>query len=251
MNRFLLLVMLAAAPLAAQDQPKKAEDNQPQVQKVFILKYADPVSVARLLSIFGVNRSPDFSLHALAVSGSADVMPAVEDAIKRLDVPAAAAQNVELNVYYLIGGDADTTPGGAVPKELDSVVAQLKNSFAFKTYRLLDTLTLRTRTGTGADTSGSPGPVAPGGPAVSTQFRMRSASLSADSSTVRIDGLKAGVRMPIAATGSTPAAPQYQVMDLGVNADIDVKEGQKVVVGRLSVNKDQALFLVLTARIVN
>jgi hypothetical protein len=246
--------MLAALPLAAQEQPKKAEDNKPQVQRVFILKYADPVSISQLLSIFGVQRSPNFTLHALAVSGSPDVMPAVEDAIKRLDVPAAAAQNVELNVYYLVGGDADIPSGGPVPKELDSVVVQLRNSFAFKTYRLLDTLTLRTRTGAGADTSGSPGPVAPGGPAISTQFRMKSAGLSGDGSTLRIDGLKAGVRMPVAAGGtnpSTPNGPPYQYMDLGLNADVDVKEGQKVVVGRLSVNKEQALFLVLTARVVN
>src|SRR5690242_13291234 len=220
MNRYLTLVMLAALPLAAQEQPKKAEDNKPQVQRVFILKYADPVSISQLLSIFGVQRSPNSTLHALAVSGSPDVMPAVEDAIKRLDVPAAAAQNVELNVYYLIGGDADITSGGPVPKELDSVVAQLRNSFAFKTYRLMDTLTLRTRTRHGADPSGPPGTVAPNGPVISPQFRMKSTTLSGEGPTVRIDGLKAGVRMPVAGGNTSPPAPgglpPYTYMDLGL-----------------------------------
>jgi hypothetical protein len=32
--------------------------------------------------------------------------------------------------------------------------------------------------------------------------------------------------------------------------DVDVKEGQKVVIGRLSIH-DQALFLVITAQAVN
>jgi hypothetical protein len=44
--------------------------------------------------------------------------------------------------------------------------------------------------------------------------------------------------------------PQYTFQNLSLDADIDVKEGQKVVVGRLSIH-DQALFLVLTAHVVN
>lgn len=246
MRRFLVLAILLAAPLGAQEQ-KKTDDGKPTVQKVFILKYADPRNVSQLLGIFGAGMAPNPELHALAVTSAPEIMPAIEDAIKRLDVPAAAPQNIELTAYYLIGGDADNTPGSSVPKELESVVTQLKNSFAFKNYRLLDELTLRTRTGFRAETSGSPGPVSQGSPSISTQFRIQSATLSADGSTVKIDRLQAGTRMPVVTGGPG----QFTFVDLGLNADIDVKEGQKVVVGRLSVNKDQALFLVLTARVVN
>ncbi|HEV2325527.1 MAG TPA: secretin N-terminal domain-containing protein, partial [Terracidiphilus sp.] len=232
-----------------------------QVPKVFVLKYADPQSVVRILNVFGVPMSFDSSLHTLAVSATPDVMPAIEEAIKRLDVPTAAPQNIELTVYYLIGGEAENTPGGPVPKELDSVVTQLKNSFAFKTYRLMDTLALRTRTGQSADTSSSPGPVGPGLPSLVDQLHIRSANLAADGSTVSVSNLKAGMRLPtLSATfqpgvggggGVSPLNQQFTYTDLGLSADVDIKEGQKVVVGRLSVNKDQALFLVLTAHIVN
>ncbi len=247
MKPVLVAFILLAGPLAAQEL-KKAEESKPQVQRIFILKYADPAKVYQLLGVFGSRIYVNPDLHALAVSAAPEIMPAIEDAIKRLDMPAAGTQDIELTAYYVIGGDAESTPGAAPPKELDSVVTQLKNSFPFKTYRLLDMLALRTRTGRSADTSSNAGPVSPGSPSAVTQFHTGSLTLSADGSTVSVEGMKAGVRLPV--PGGTGAAP-FTFIDLGLNANVDIKEGQKVVVGRLSVNKDQALFLVLTARVVN
>ena len=34
-----------------------------------------------------------------------------------------------------------------------------------------------------------------------------------------------------------------------MNADLDIKEGQKVVVGKMNMNANEATFLVLTARV--
>lgn len=254
MKPLLLVSILLAGSLAAQEQ-KKPEEGKPSVQKVFLLKYADPAKIGNLLGVFGARIFPNTDLHALAVSASPEIMPAIEDAIKRLDLPAAAAQDIELTAYYVIGGDGEGTPGGPPPKELENVIVQLKNSFAFKSYRLLDMLTMRMRSnGRSADTSSNPGTLTAGLPSVVTQFHTGTVNLSPDGSTVSLVGLKAGVRIPTP-TGPISSNPQvntqYTYIDLGLNADVDIKEGQKVVVGRLSVNKDQALFLVLTARVVN
>jgi hypothetical protein len=48
------------------------------------------------------------------------------------------------------------------------------------------------------------------------------------------------------------AAIHWPGMDnvLALSASVDVKEGQKVVVGRIGVAHDQALFVVLTAHVV-
>lgn len=264
MKPFIIFSILLISPLLAQEQQKPnavatKRAAPPLVQKLFILKYADPAQIRPLLSVFGAQVTPNSDLHALAVAAEPTVMPAIEDAIKRLDVPAAAPQNIELTVYYLIGGESENTPGGAIPRELESVVAQLKNSFAFKIYRLMDTLTLRTRTGQSADTSSSPGPAGPGLPAATDQFHIRSATVTADGSTISLTNLKAGTHLPVArgsalrpeAGGAQTVLPQFTYADLGLNADVDIKKDQKVVVGRLSINKDQALFLVLTARVVN
>jgi hypothetical protein len=238
-----LMVLLLALPLAAQEQKKTEEPPPPAARKLFILKYADANKVKGLLEALGANASPNSDLHALAVSARPELMPAIEDAIKRLDVPAAGSQNIELTAYFLIGGDADAA-GSQIPKDLDSVVAQLKNAFPFKTYRLMDTLTLRTRSGFGAQTMSASEPV--GSQPVTTNLNIGSTGVSADGSTIRIDRLKAGIRMPF-----QTAPGQFTYVEPGLNADVDIKEGQKVVVGRLSMGHDQALFLVLTARVVN
>jgi len=238
--RALLIALLLMLPLAAQEQ-KKPESEQParppapRVQKLFILKYADPIKIQSLLGVLGAGATANSELHAVAVSASAETMQAVEDAIKRLDVPTPAPQNIELTGYFLVGSDT-AAAGGQTPKELESVVAQLKNTFSFKNYRLLDTLTMRTRSGFGAgSSSSSEAPIA---------LSIGSVNVNAEGATVRIDRLGARVTVP-----GSPGSSQIQILTL--NADIDIKEGQKVVVGRLSMGKDQALFLVLTARVIN
>jgi hypothetical protein len=244
MKRALLaLILFAALPLAAQ------EPKNPNVQRLFILKYADPGRVSNLLQAFPATTiTKNLEMHALAVSTRPEAMAAIEEAIKQLDVPPPAPQNIEVTVYYLIGGDSENA-GGPLPKDLESVATQLKNTFAFKAYRLLDALELRTRNGQGGDASGSPGPNAAGLGATVTQFHMNSAGVSQDGSSVRIDNMKAGVKLPVAAKATTEGG--YTYVDLGVNADVDVKPGQKVVVGHLSMGQNQALFLVLMARVVN
>lgn len=243
--KYWLFALLLALPLAAQDQ-KKQENNpppEPQESKLFILKYADPRQVANLLYPLGASVQANPELRALAVSARARDMPGIEDAIKKLDVPAPATPDVELTAFFITG--SDTPAEGTIPKELESVVAQLKNAFPFKAYHLLDTLALRTRSGFGANTSsvvqadGSQQPVY-------DELKIRTATVEPDQMSVRVNGLAALIRVPRPGAG-----PGGGLVDLNLNADIDVKEGQKVVVGRLSMGHDQALFLVLTARVVN
>ncbi len=233
MKRILLVAILAVVPLAAQE---KKPENPPNVQKLFILKYADPRAVEPLLRVFG-SAVPNAELHAISVTASAQNMPAIEEAITRLDVPAAAPKNIDLTFYFIIGSEADTAQGTALPKDLDSVVTQLKNTFPFKGYRLMDVLSTRARTGrevnvTSLGASMVSGTTEP----VQTTVHIRSVSMGGDNNTIRIDSLHTNSRVP---------------QPLGIDTDVDMKEGQKVVVGRFGLNKDQALFLVLTAKVVN
>jgi hypothetical protein len=247
-----------AAPLAAQDQKKEEAPKEPQVQKLFVLKYADPNQIANLIRVFTGNVTPNAEMHALAVSATKEAMTAIDDAIKRLDVPASSPQNVELTIWLLVGAGAEKPEeamGSPAPKELDSVIAQLKNAFSYKEYRLLDLQTLRTRTGQEVSTTGMTGEVKIGSTSqgIITNLRVHSVTVKPDGS-IRIDGLKQSDRVPYV-TGSIPANgslvnTQFNFMDLGINADLDVKEGQKVVVGKSGMNQGQAMFLVLSARVV-
>jgi hypothetical protein len=82
---------------------------------------------------------------------------------------------------------------------------------------------------------------------VITSLRINSISVQGDG-TVRIDGMSSQFKAPVA-TGSG-SDTSYNYIDLGIQTDLDIKEGQKVVVGRVGMSHDQALFLVMVARVL-
>jgi hypothetical protein len=237
-----LIALVLALPLAAQEQ-KKPENPIPLEHKLFVLKYADPRKVQELLGMLGAQAASNVELHAVSVAASHEAMQGIEEAIKKLDVATPAPQDIELTTYFLIGGSTEV--GSDVPKELDSVIVQLKNTFPFKTYRLLDTLTLRMRSGFAASANSAAGPVGPRPARIA--LRIGNASVNPDNYTVKIDRLHADIGIPVEVGPNLRYVDQQLVLD----ADVDIKENQKVVVGRLGMGRDQALFLVLTAHVVN
>ena len=250
MRRLLVAIALVAVAAAAQEKEKPAAAPAgPRIQKLFVLKYAEPRALESMLRVFDATVVANSEMHALAITATPEAMRSIEDAIARLDTPAAAPKNVELTCYLVVGSEGADAAAGPIPKELDSVVAQLKNALAFKSYRVLDVLTLRARTGQMVTTTSSGGtmPVPGGTPqAVFTQLQVRSMSLAPDGSTVRLDQIRTQTRVPVS-TGSG----SYNWQELVINTDVDIKEGQKVVVGRVGITHDQALFLVLMAKTVS
>ena len=162
-------------------------------------------------------------------------------------MPPPPVLNIDVTIYLM---SALGTPSpGAVPPELEAVVKQLKSTFSYKSYQLIDTEVMRVRAGQGGEVSG----VVNGGPALDgartiSQVKFRSASVSTDEKgrTIRIDALKVGLRIPVS-TGEK----QYNYIDTGINTDVDVREGQKVVVGKSNMDgSDRASIVVLTAKVV-
>jgi hypothetical protein len=248
MKRMILWAVLLAVPLMAQAPAADA-----RVNKLLTLKNADPNSVAPMFNQWGVSIVPNNQIKTLSISGPADKVAAVEAAIKQLD---AAPKTIELTVYFVVGGDQPNLMGGTVPQDLRDVITQLKGAFTFKDYKMLDALTLRTRAGSSADTSGI---LNAANPPRMSQFSIRNATVSEDGATIRIDRMHAGLRIPYTrregvgtdAKGAASAQKSVEYINSGIDQDVDVKEGQKVVVGRSSLEgPQQALFLILTAHVV-
>lgn len=239
MKRLLLALVLAAAPVMAQTPGESPNDR---IQKLVALKYADPQTVRRLLVNFGVDIQADDRMKVIALSGPRNKVTTAEDAIKQLDMPSAGQKDIELTVYFVVGSDQPNLPGNPIPTDLQSTVAALKSTFPFKGYVLLDALSLRARSGASADTTGQAGGNR------YTQFRVRSASIDGDGTMIRLDGLHAGLRIP-----HSDGTGKIAYTDTGISTDVvDVKEGQKLVVGRSSLDgPEKALFLVLIAKVIN
>ena len=238
MKRIAVVIMFAAVCWAAQDNKNTPPKPAPvYVEKLFVLKYADPGPVMNLVRALGAMGTENTQMRAIAVTAEKGPMVVIEEAVKQLDTPAAAPKNIELTVYLVVGTDTEGI-GSAVSKELESVATQLKGAFPFKNYRQVDQIEVRTRTGERASTSSDGGNGNNMGAAVRTNFAIRAAGLAPDGSTVRLDGMEASIR--------------WSDMDhnLNLSASVDVKEGQKVVVGRIGVAHDQALFVVLTTHVI-
>jgi hypothetical protein len=231
--------------LTAMSSLRAQEPKVEFVTKVFQLKYADTGRVVKLLNRSGVVW--DDQLRALVVSRPKSDMAEIEQMIQRFDVPPPPVQNIEVTIYLMSA--LGTPSSGAVPPELEAVVKQLKSTFSYKSYQLIDTQVMRVRAGQGGDVSG----VVNGAPSLDgnktiSQVKFKSATVSTDEKgrAIRIDRLSVGFRVPVRS-----GEKQYLYIDTGISTDVDVREGQKVVVGKANMDgSDRASIVVLTAKVV-
>jgi hypothetical protein len=143
--------------------------------------------------------------------------------------------NVALTVY-LVSGLAQAEPSAKddVPQALAETLQQLRGVFAYKSYRLIDTVTLRGRNSRGAEVAGDlPDKLR-------YDFKYVRIRVSPDAPRlVHLDGLRLEItRLRVKDTVAL------------VSTDLDVKDGQKTVVGKSAVNGGDAVFLVIVAKII-
>jgi hypothetical protein len=234
MKRFALAALLLTIPLLAQQNPERTTT-------LIHLKYVDPDQISGIVSQFGAQVITNSRMKVLTLNGFPATIAAAQAAIAQLDV---APKTIELIVHFVVGSDQPNLTGSAVPADVRDVIAQLKSTFTFKDYKMLDTLTLRPRAGSVAETSGILD--SKSNPPRLSMFSVRNVTVSEDG-TIRIDRMHAGLRIPIVAS----QGGKIDYVNTGIDQDIDVKEGQKVVVGRARLEgPEKALFLILTARVM-
>lgn len=230
----ILLGLAVAGALAAQTATAVPPPAQaPHQQRVFMLKYADARNVANVLAVFGYGIKADRDLHVVAVSAPAEAITAVEDAIKRLDVPASAPKDIDLTVYMVVASEQQTA-GASLPTELQPVTDQLKKIFSYKSFRLLDSILLRTQPGNKAAAHGVVGVT----DRTPYSFEVVPTAVTEDAKgrLIRLDNLNLSVHL-----SDTRLA--------GISTEITVREGQQVVVGKSNMGTDQSLILVVTAKV--
>jgi len=156
------------------------------------------------------------------------------------DKQPATNTNVELTVYLLSGSPQGTADD--VPQDLGPTVKQLHSVFAYKSYRLSESFILRGRSGN-AFTEG----ILPGN-GLHYRFGYRRLQVSgAAPRAVRLDGLSLNISKPSVVQDGKQLV--YGVAS--INTDLDIREGQKTVVGKSSVDTTgDALILVIVPKVV-
>jgi hypothetical protein len=154
------------------------------------------------------------------------------------DKISGGAPNLELTVYLVSGlAQAQANAKDEVPQDLASTLQQLRGVFAYKSYKLIDAVTLRGRNNGGSQVAGEL-------PDYSHyNFSYVRARISAEMPrVVHLDSLRLEITRRHSERAPDPVAL--------VATDLDVREGQKTVVGKSAVNGADALFLVIVPKVV-
>jgi hypothetical protein len=238
----------AAAEKRAQEQARADERSNQWPVRLFQVKYANVYQLARVFNAFGAIINADGDLKVISVRAPQPVLDAIDEALKRLDVPQPPAKNIELNAYLITGSpQSSATP---LPAELEPVVKQLKSVFSYQGFKLLGTLSLRGRDGSGGSVNGVLPPMTADVQRPATyQFHVKSMAVTSDDNkarVVRINDLALALRITV------HTGPGEVNEDVSIATSVDAREGQKVVVGKANIdNAENALILVLTAKVID
>jgi hypothetical protein len=158
---------------------------------------------------------------------------------RRLDVPRAQSPSVEVVAHVLRGSRAGGAgaEGGEVTPGLTDVAEQLRNVFGFRRVELLDTLVVRAADRAAGQVKGF---LSRDGSPVGYRFGFNRLDLLAQQAAegdrqVRLNGL-------VFETDSAGG-------DVRLVTDLEVREGQKAVVGKAASGREQSESLIVVVEI--
>ena len=220
-----------------------------QGSKMIQLKYIDPSRLTGLLRQVFTSIGENDQMKVIIVQGTKAKIEAVEEIVKTLDVPQPPVKDVELTAYFL-AASPQQTPASDLPLELNEVATQLKKLLNFRSFRLLNTTLVRVRDGERVLMHGAAGQP-PSGANFSLVIDRVDIGAGQKGPTIHMHNLSFSI-METPIPGEAKPASTTELNRAEIRTDIDVPEGQKVVVGKTSFEmSDNAVVLVLTAKVVD
>ena len=226
--------------IQAEERARQEVEQRDWETKLFQIKYVDPGELRAALSMFRSSISySGGGLRVLSVRAPKEIMPAIEDAIKRLDVPMPR-KDAELTIYVLLASDQPSA--APLPASLQPVVNQLKNVLSYKGYQLVDTLIARGRETNMTYLAGTLPIEHASFPGNATyQFRGTFRILNPDGKDTVLRLEKMGFQLDV------PIDPQGHTTNLRIDTDVEIPRGQQIVVGKATYN-ERAFILVMNAK---
>jgi hypothetical protein len=251
---FLIVSSTSFAQQPTPSTPTKSEDDfvteKGFKSKVFTINHRDPNSLGSLLSPLlsgskGVMVRANSELKTLTVRDFPENLATIEEAIQRLDTPAAPRPDIELHMHILVASNTGTSTE-QLPAELRDVITQLRETLSYRNYELAASVVQRlTETPRGLRGSGTAeiAYTSAANPTVSLtyDYTINSVSLAqnpAGAKTIQIGEFSFGTR------------PNNANINGSVQTALNLRDGEKVVVGTTTI-RDRALIIVLTAKVLN
>ncbi|HTF71937.1 MAG TPA: hypothetical protein VK638_55650 [Edaphobacter sp.] len=260
-----LIAALALCPLLFSQTAEKSQAVSESITKI-IRVHSDPRPLVELVGGPGsaANVQGNSALRVIVARGTPAGVAAVERIIHDLDTIGdtdSRGRNIELVIYVLLGSmeiadgrsESDITALAPVYKQLLAV-------FPFKRYHLLNTMLMRSGQSTFTGTQGMMKSLQnnadlsiPG----SYRIQYDAASVSGDvSPIIHLNKFQFSAKIPflsgtIKNKDGTDATTQYQQGNIGIETNLDLREGQKVVVGTSNVEPaGSTIFVVVTAKLL-
>jgi hypothetical protein len=220
------------------------------VTRIFPIEHARVHDLAGVITLFGGRVQPEPELGVIGWTGPESQLPAVEAAIRSLDVAPVPEPNVELTVYFLTA-TSKGVEGSVLPAALEGVASQLREVFGYDSIRVLETNAMQVRNGSRGELNGilPQGPGEVGEARYEFGFNRLQVTEDAAGRSIRLDKLRASVATPT--TVVVDGQPTTRMVDTGIRTDIDLREGQKAVIGKTSARGGtQTVFVVVTGTII-
>jgi hypothetical protein len=169
-----------------------------------------------------------------------EVMERTLEMLKRYDVAPTPPPQVEFVAYLLWASHHyGSPPGQPIPAAIEEAVAEMKKTFPYTDYKLLDTISTVVRHH--ADVENILPATTSSGSAYSYAINYGDTAVSNDGKTVNVNPFKFSLRVP--------SGGQY--LNTGITTDVAIHEGQKLVLGKVRIGLDDSvnIFLVLTVKL--
>ena len=253
-----LALLLSIVSVSFAQQPAATPRPEPEYvtekgfkSTVFDVKYRDAGMLAQVLKNLGsgfkgatIQSNSEF--RTITVRDFPENLVTMEEAIKRLDVPAAPRANIELHMHVLI---ASNTGGGnsEMPAELRDVLTQLRATLNYRNYELaasvVQRLTATDRVLQASGTAELASSVA-GTANVSMPYEYYLNGVS------MVQDVTGGPNVRISEFSFSSSSPAGNDRDRArIQTALNLRDGEKVVVGTAAL-RNRALVIVLTANFI-
>jgi len=250
---------------AAQAPPQPATPAPPPeyvtekgfANKIFPVQHRAPQYLANALRALGsgfkgarITHSDQNGIYSITVRDFPENIAAIQEALLRLDVPAAARREVELHIHVLFASRQEGANEGC-PEELKDVLAALKGTLSYRNYALATSFLQRTTDG-GANAWGNGETEmalgrGPKGEARTTPvaFRWGFGGLNVEKGDT---GALSVLLKSFTLTASERRGETWAEL-ASLRSDLILKDGDKVVVGTSAI-KDRGLIVVVIAKVL-
>jgi hypothetical protein len=247
MNRRAILWLAAAFlpsfPGLAQPVQPAAQRPEPTLYEFKHLDRESAQAVAHLATtLFNVMVEYTPPLHVAVIVPMRNAVPDWREKtlefLKRYDVPPPPEPQVHYVAYLIRASNAKSEEDSQhlipIPKQLDDAIAEMKSSLVYARYNLLTTVTSVSQ---GAASASDRVPPVQGSPDYSYTIDYANVTVAPDHKSVAIRPF------------------QFVLHHLGnniassISSNITVREGQKLVLGKVRMSEDSDVFVVLTAKV--